>query len=261
MSEPHILETDGFCYRHHTSYNYPKDAHTAHSHNMYELIYFLEGDATHIIEDRKYKLKKDDLVLIQPSKHHFIQIDSTCNYERYNILFNPHALGIESIHLLGDRFDVINLNKLPMARDIIRKTDYYFKHFGKDEFIRITALLLEELCYLLSITETNDSPEESSPVLSLAISYINENLTTLKDVAEVARHCFVSESYLFRLFKTELHHSPKKYINEKRILLAERMINDGERPTSVYEKCGFTDYTTFYRNYSAFFGRKPSDER
>ena len=74
----------------------------------------------------------------------------------------------------------------------------------------------------------------------------------------MAKSCFVTESYLYRLFKNELHKTPAKYIASKRLLLAERMISDGESPTTVYEKCGFSDYTTFYRDYRAHFGHTPS---
>jgi transcriptional regulator GlxA family with amidase domain len=36
------------------------------------------------------------------------------------------------------------------------------------------------------------------------------------------------------------------------------MISLGERPMAVSEKCGFGDYTTFYRAYRQFFGYAPS---
>ena len=261
MKDALIFEDDNFCFRHYTSYALGKDAHSAHSHNLYEIIYFLDGDATHVIEDRKYKLKSGDFILIKPGKHHFIQIDSTCDYERFNILFSPELLGIEGIYRLSDDFEVINLTDNPRADDIIRKMDYYFKHLDSPSFVKITANLLEELFFLLSISSApvkSYSPAESSQVLSLAISYINSHLSTIKDISEVAAHCFVTESYLFRLFKHELHHTPKKYITEKRLLLADKRIASGEKPTFVYDKCGFTDYATFYRNYVSYFGKKPS---
>ena len=150
-----------------------------------------------------------------------------------------------------------------MATEIIKKIDFYHKHFDGEDFERILTGLLCELFYLLSVTpatENTDAPTVTSPTLSLALSYINENLTTLSGVEEVARKCFVTESYLYRLFKNELHKTPLKYITSKRLLLAERMICDGEKPTGVYEKCGFSDYTTFYRNYRAFFGHSPSED-
>ena len=83
----------------------------------------------------------------------------------------------------------------------------------------------------------------------------------LSDIGEIANHLFVSESYLFRLFKRELHQTPKKYIREKRLLMAQKMLSEGEKPSRVSECCGFSDYTTFYRNYTAFFGRSPRDIR
>ena len=263
MNDALIYENDNFCFRHFTSYSIQKDAHSAHSHNLFELIYFINGDATHVIEDRKYKLKSGDLVLIKPGKHHFIQIDSTCDYDRYDILFSPELLGVDSIPLLGENFEVINLNENPLATDIMRKMDYYFKRFDSESFVKIISHLLTELFYLLSVSE-NVSKEyshaESSPVLSKAIAYINSHLATITDISEIASHCFVTESYLFRLFKKELHHTPKKYITEKRLLLADKRISSGEKPTFVYDKCGFSDYTTFYRNYVSFFGHSPSDK-
>lgn len=69
----------------------------------------------------------------------------------------------------------------------------------------------------------------------------------------------MSESYLFRLFKKELHQTPQKYIREKRLMLARKMLSEGERSTAVCTRCGFLDYTTFYRNYLAFFGHSPSE--
>ena len=100
-----------------------------------------------------------------------------------------------------------------------------------------------------------------SPIISKALKYTNENLCTVASIEEIAEHLFVSESYLFRLFQKELHQTPKKYIMEKRLLLAQKMIRDGEKPTMVCERCGFGDYTTFYRNYITFFGYSPSKKK
>ena len=78
----YIYQTDRPLFRYKVSENLPRDTYSMHTHNAYELIYFLDGDATHVIEDRKYKLKPGDLILIRPFQYHFIQIDSTSRYER-----------------------------------------------------------------------------------------------------------------------------------------------------------------------------------
>jgi AraC-like DNA-binding protein len=262
MQKDYSYKGEALFFKHEISRNLPKDAYSIHSHNMYELLYFVGGDATHVIEDRQYKLKRGDLVLIKPSKYHFIRIDSACDYERYDILFSPRTKNLEGLELLESTPEIMNLEEYPMATEIIKKTDFYYKHFKGEDFERILTGLLCELFYLLSVTpatENTEAPTVASPTLSMALSYINENLTTLTGIDEVAKSCFVTESYLYRLFKNELHQTPAKYVTSKRLLLAERRISDGEKPTAVYEKCGFSDYTTFYRNYRAFFGRSPSD--
>jgi quercetin dioxygenase-like cupin family protein len=46
----------------------------SHTHGVYEMLYIINGDVTHIVEDKKYKLNSGDLVFIRPNMYHFIQI-------------------------------------------------------------------------------------------------------------------------------------------------------------------------------------------
>ena len=54
MQTDYTYEGAELFFKHETTKNMPKDAYSTHSHNMYELLYFVGGDATHVIEDRKY---------------------------------------------------------------------------------------------------------------------------------------------------------------------------------------------------------------
>ncbi len=257
-----IFRTERLFYKHEVSEDMPRDTYSMHIHNMYELIWFLDGDATHVIENRKYKLKKGDLILIRPSQYHFIQIDTPSRYERYNILFDPQAHKIEGVELIPDSVEVISLGGNRMAEDIFRKCDLYHHSCSEEIFAKLLSHLLSELFFHIHLFQHSFANESAtlSPLSSKALHYINENLCTIADMKEIAEHLFVSESYLFRLFKKEMHQTPKKYIREKRLLMAQKMISSGEKPTVVSEKCGFSDYTTFYRNYTAYFGHSPSEK-
>lgn len=260
MKNEHITEQDLIFFKHEISEGLPCDAYSTHTHNKYELIYFLNGDATHVIEDRKYKLKKGDLILIRPFRYHFIQIDAPTAYERYDILFDPERHCIESVQRIPEQTEVVSLAGNAMAEDIFRRCDFYRRSCDAPTFRDILPHLLNELFYLISLAP-QPCPEVSaplSPLISQALRYTNEHLETLGGIAEIAEHLFVSESYLFRLFRKELHQTPKKYIREKRLLMAQELLAAGERPSAVCEKCGFCDYTTFYRNYTTFFGHPPS---
>lgn len=264
MLDPsYTIDTEALCYKHHFSASPLCGSFAMHAHNMYELLYFVSGDATLVIEDRKYKLKTGDLILIRPSKYHFIQIDSPADYERYDVLFDEKTLGVSQTAMISKDTEVINLSGNTIADDIFRKTDYYFSKLDRNDFISVIALLLKELFLNLSINQAYFATEYSviHPLLSDVLKYINANLFTIKSVSEVANTLFVTESYLFRLFKRELKNSPKKYITDKRLLYSQNLILMGRKPTEIYEDCGFNYYTTFYRSYVKFFGHSPSTDR
>ena len=44
----------------------------------------------------------------------------------------------------------------------------------------------------------------------------------------------------------------------KRLSKAQQLIAMGKKPTEIYTECGFTDYGTFFRNYTKHFGFSPS---
>ena len=253
--------TDQMVFQHKISENLSCDTYSKHTHSTYELIYFLDGNATHVIEDRKYKLKKGDLILIRPLQYHFIQIDAPTRYERFDILFDIEKNKIESARRIPADMEVINVAGNAIIEDIFRKCDLYYQSSDWDTFQKILSHLLSELFYHISLFPQPFSEKTTtlSPLISQALKYTNENLCTITGIEEIANHLFVSESYLFRLFKKELHQTPKKYIMEKRLLLAQQMMLAGETATSVCERCGFGDYTTFYRNYTSFFGHSPSE--
>ena len=259
--EDYIWTTERMFYKHEISEHLPCDTYSMHTHNSYELIYFVEGNATHVIEDRKYKLTPGDLILIRPFQYHFIQIDAPARYERYDVLFDPERHRVEGVFEIPEKVEVIHFFGNRMVEDLFRRSDLYAQNGDQDRFERILPHLLSELFYYISMFPYPPSQAGTtlSPLISKALRYTNDHLCTLTGIEEIARHLFVSESYLFRRFQQELHQTPKKYVLEKRLLMAQKMLTEGEKATAVCERCGFGDYTTFYRNYTSFFGHVPSE--
>ena len=42
-----------------------------HMHSFYEIMFFTEGNSEYAIEDKRYVIKKGDVLLIKPGEHHF----------------------------------------------------------------------------------------------------------------------------------------------------------------------------------------------
>lgn len=252
-------------YLDHSTYIAPeKDLLYRHTHSEYELLYILNGDVTHVVEDRKYKLHKHDLVLVRPNQYHFIQIDSSENYQRYNLLFDSEVLGFDIVDQLDRDIEVISCRSHPVLTELFRKMDYYQSVLSQEDLQHMVSLLIQELLYNLLLTHeaTGRAPTENlHPVASKALATINDNLFTIKSVEQVAQALFVTESYLYRVFKRELKTTPLKYITEKRLTAARQLLHQGMPPTKVYEECGFDDYSTFYRSYRSHFDCSPSQDQ
>ena len=263
MAEPVSIEMPGgLLFRRNVSTHRPGKLTDLHCHSLFELIYVVSGDLSHVVEGRKYRLKKGDLVLVRPSQYHYLQITSDAPYERYNFHFDPVLHGIESALQIPETVEVISLSNNAIATELFSKLDFYRTKADKQTFETVFKLLLNELFLNLRVSENMIERKETilSPVLTKALAYINENLFTIMDVEEVARAQFISPSYLFYLFRSTLHQTPKRYINDKRLLAAQRRICAGEKPTAVCKECGFKEYTTFYRSYCSFFGHSPSQD-
>lgn len=256
-----MINANGVHFRHHTSQLSPGMYAALHCHNAFELIYVVSGDLAHVVEGRKYLLRAGHLALVRPSTYHYLQVLSEEPYERYNILFDPEVHGIAAAMQLPPEMEVVDLSGNSLLMDLFSRMDVYAQADG-ESFDVLMRLLLNELCMNLLLFPGGKQQEQTalSPILTRALEYISENLFTLENVEQVAQALYISPSYLYTLFRKTLRQTPQKYIRDKRLLVAQRRLRAGDKPTVVSRECGFREYATFYRNYLAFFGHSPSEE-
>lgn len=234
-----------------------------HSHNHYEVLYFENGDATYVIENREYQLKKHDLIFIRPMTYHYITLKTNAEYTRYNLAFTQDFVGKELLDAIPPHLEVIHCPSKGIIAENFERMKFYNQQFSQEDFTFILSKLLQEILLNLqySVEDTIRSASSLSPLTVTALDYINENLFTLKSIEDISNALFITESYFFKLFKKELKITPKKYINTKRILYAQKLIQNGEKPTAAYQQCGFDSYVGFYKLYVKTFGYSPSQER
>ena len=235
----------------------------AHSHNAYELIFYLQGNVTYLIEDRMYELHKYDLVITRPTEHHYIRLNSDADYERYNLLIAPHHPLAKLLKTIPPKVEVINCRNSNVIIEDFKRIKSYKEIFSPEIFHELLNALLTEIFYNLQLLDSAlfVSPQSISPLITKALTYINEHLFTIQNISEISDELFIAQNYFFRLFKDTLKISPKKYITNKRLLHAQKLIADGERPTVVYQPCGCSNYVSFYKRYVDYFGYPPSAEQ
>lgn len=241
----------------------PWDVIHTHVHSAYELIYVLEGDMTYVIEDRKYKVQKDDLIIVKPNQYHYIQFHSKQSYQRYSILFDPAALPMNDVCSLLPNQDILNCRHMPGIRELFQKMDHYYDKFQEPAITDLLQMLVKELVYNLGIVNNNaegDRIYSAHPLVCRLLEVINKDIFGFDGIGGVANELYISEGYLYHLFKREMKVSPGRYVTEKRLLAARNLLLQGKSPTKIYAECGFSDYSSFFRSYTKFFGYPPSKE-
>ncbi len=255
------IQTSDVIFNYFKRYELNSSYHNAHSHNFFELILFIDGNFIYNVNGKEYTLNKYDLILTPPNTTHRLINTTNYKYERYNVTFNPSLVEDIDVLDIAKNCDIINVAHSETILNIFKKLDYYCARLNIDDFISVSYCLIKELFYNIKIlkNERIDEWGKLSDILRKAIKIINDDLFSINSVAEIAGKLFISETYLYKMFKNELHTTPKKYINEKKLLAAQNMILLGKKPSSVCLECGFNDYSSFYRNYLKFFKVPPSE--
>lgn len=239
-----------------------------HTHVTYELYCFEEGSGVYWVEGTPYPLKKGDILIMRPAEAHYIAISADQPYSRLSINFTPSLLDrIDPSRKLLDPFEKRERGTYNLYRAEDFSKSAYNTLIGNiiapcaDRRLQTLTNLLP---LLYEIYRSFDSIAESEAERSLGnriIRYVNRHIAEEISLGHLCSKFFISESQLGRLFKKATGSTVWNYITAKRLVNARSRILAGERPSEVYLKCGFNDYSVFYRAYKKKYGEPPSAAR
>lgn len=245
-----------------------------HAHERFELFHFISGNAKYLVEGTEYTLNPHDTLLMRPFEvHRLVLLDDSVPYERTVVHFSAEMLGDDEAvnHVLLRPFYGRELGRV----NRYEATDFsgegwpfrgdpgkLIERLGDDAEVFIASKVRSFLAEtLLPFAERDRNETQFSAKISDVLEYINAHLYEDLSVAHICEACFLSRAQLNRLFKYATGTSVWQYITTKRLLQAKTLIRSGERPTDVYERCGFTEYSSFYRAYKAKFGNSPEQDK
>lgn len=248
-----------------------------HVHNSYEIYYLLEGERYYFIHNTTYHVKKGMLVLIDPSVIH--RTISTGRPEHERLLINIQEEELKRFASGFGRFDWFQGfdSKRPVITLDIRQQSelremmfaiYHWYHDSPEENIqRIMLKIMEVLIYIREVSNGVDSVGEpmlevNDPMfnrISQVVQYINEHYGDTLSLELLAKKFFFSPYYLSRNFKKTTGFNLKEYINQVRILEAERLLTQEQNSISgIAQKVGFESQTHFGRVFKQYKGISPS---
>lgn len=244
-----------------------------HHHDFYEVYLFVNGKVDYWIEGRLYRLQPGDLLLINPMELHRPIVSAE------NGVYERVVLWIEKAYLESLSSDNASLTRcfdhaLPTHTNLLRPStvwrsdliarlnelvrEYYGKEYGSA--LSANGLFLQfmvELNRMALQGEGASLREESSPLVTKVLAYIEEHYAEELTLESLAQQFFVSKYHLSHEFSRAVGIGVCRYISLKRLLIAKQLMSDGVLPGDVFAACGFRDYTNFYRAFKAEYGISP----
>ena len=238
------------------------------AHEWYEILYFISGRGTYLVEGSQYPMEPHDIFILRPAEMHKLAIDPSVPYERMVIHFSPEILnGVNPDHSLLRPFQDRPLgqqNRYSLQSDpdgLLRAafSGFRFEHVP-DIRTNLTARLLLLLTALDGLHGLGQFHTPAPGLQSQVVNYVNEHLFENISVQTIADAFYRSKSQISRIFQQATGSSLWDYVVIKRLMAARAMIQRGEPAHDACSACGFSDYSAFYRSYRSHFGHSPRED-
>ncbi len=234
-----------------------------HHHNVFELLYVLEG-STHIsIRGRRYVARAGDLAVYYPGEDHeecvqpgpwsIICLRFPRPRPGSGVSFParrrmPPVISLPWPERFQKLFELMMLD-IPVQ-------DPWTGVMSKAYMVQFAVLLRRALRELHSGREVTS---ERSARIEKAIDMIRDSLTADLSLREMARRAFMSESSFSHVFKDLTGIPPKRYARRARMARARELLETTDRSVKeIAAELGYDDPHYFSRAFKKVVGRPPT---
>ncbi len=265
---------DGIDYSHKLDEHPDPDESFMHAHDGYEVLCFVSGSGSYLVESTTYPLHPGCVLLMRPGEVHKLEIDPNTPYERVIIQFDDRTIAANS-YLHETLLDPFNDRPLGTGNQFTpeeydsrfvmqycRRIEHVGAEIDGSVYVR-TALpaILAEFHYSFHHRRRQAEDSNNRSLIQEIIAYVNRHLYDDLSLEKLCAKFYISKTQLGRLFRHATGSTTWDYILVKRLIEARRMILSGIPATQAAASCGFRDYSAFYRAYKKRYASSPAAER
>ena len=243
-----------------------------HFHDFYECYLLLSGNIRYQIDSATFTISPGDLLLIGPNQlHRPLFIQTNAPYERL-VLWLSRAF-VESLSTLeSDLSSCFSTQRLSAIRFLPEQRENITRQFfdllnatGSEQFGRDVLCRSLVTSLLVTLNRALEGRERALPHADVRVSklvkvisnYLDAHLAEPISLDELSQTVFLSKYYLERVFRRETGVSIYQMLLQKRMIHARNLMQEGVPLTSVAQRCGFSEYSGFYRAFRNEYGISP----
>ena len=207
----------------------------------------IEGDGTYIYLNKKLRVCKGDVVFIPENVYCYSEWQGQPRIEVMYLSCFMHYEGFRYMPQLIDctqeqKDDILHICSL-LSSDNADELEAY------SLFYRLLKNIVPKMV---------QSDIAFDKTLQTAIEFLTNNWNTDFNIADLAKHCCVSESTLYHLFQRELGQTPISFLNSIRINVAIEMLeNSNYSISTISRSVGFKSENHFRRVFASLTGTTP----
>lgn len=247
----------------------PENRHGLHYHDHYEAFYAVSGNLTYAVEGRRYRLEAGTLLLIAPYQLHQLLGGGKGGWERIALRFCPElpqtlSTAGCSLCLSGIRHDRLFVLDEAQRQQLLWILSSLLREETAGLYGWETAqqALLTQFFLLIHRALRQSAPpvpvaDASAQLVQQVVDYLEAHLDRPVTVEQLGRRFCVDRFRLTREFTRLVGCPPHRYLMHKRLQRVEQLLRAGCPPQETAARCGFSDYTNFYRRFKDVYGMGP----
>ncbi|MBC8134397.1 MAG: AraC family transcriptional regulator [Fibrella sp.] len=248
---------------------------TEHSHDFYEMIFVLVGDAIHGLNGTTTMLREGELTLLQPGDRHFIRFQTGRFFHYINIAIDAEMWrNFHDLAGIGTNRDapvIVSTTNINGATDECASAFRHALVLFQDTQMT-NAALRTEACRLLATvapwlfpsvqkdtTHNAGLPDGTPGWLIGACAKLRHDSNALRcGLPAFVAEAGVTRTHLARILKAATNQTPTEYINRLRLEHAARLLTTTTLSIlDIAGECGFGQPAYFYRLFGARFQTSP----